>query len=93
MTMNSTPEAVELNRLRESLTPAGRNLILATVSMCTVVPIMAMTTVNVVFATAAGRPFRHPRPNLVGDHALCGGSGGGHTRWRMGWSRGLGGNK
>lgn len=54
MTSDSTPEAVELDRLRETLTPTGRALILATVSMCTVVPIMAMTTVNVVLPQLQG---------------------------------------
>ena len=54
MTTDSTPEAVELERLRDSLSPGGRTLILATVSMCTVVPIMAMTTVNVVLPQLQG---------------------------------------
>ncbi len=47
-------EAAELERLRDSLSPRGRNLILVAVSMCTVVPIMALTTVNVVLPQLQG---------------------------------------
>ena len=47
-------EAVELDRLRDSLSRRGRNLILVAVSMCTVVPIMALTTVNVVLPQLQG---------------------------------------
>ena len=47
-------EAAELERLRDSLSPRGRNLILVAVSMCTVAPIMALTTVNVVLPQLQG---------------------------------------
>ena len=47
-------DSKELERLRNSLTPRGRHLVLATVSMCTGVPIMAMTTVNVVLPQLQG---------------------------------------
>jgi DHA2 family multidrug resistance protein len=54
MTNDTHSEAAELARLRAGLTPRGRNLILAATSMCTVVPIMALTTVNVVLPQLQG---------------------------------------